>query len=416
MPAPIQLLHYHRARVTSRFLDGDEAHLTSSNKAEENPDQTAMTFEDDILGPNYTDLDFTDYVKLYDRVVASEPRAVLDLDFLNAGSKKPESDDEEGEGEEDDEGLDGEELDNSSSRDEAGVAAVAVESENTTRDLMDLDDNTEEDISPAPAAPSKTARRRSSAATMADIPTSADSAEQESSATLSPTTPQQPVTTTQQQQCVTGFPPGLEHYFAVYLWTLLYFQDYTEAAALCKRYRSSLLFGVSPLVTASVRSARYFCVRSFNDTPAYTAIYQQAQVFSWGDPKRGGSKDLAQLVKGAIEVVQKKVYEQLRDKFTRVHARTVAAYLPVSNGSGDRAEEAAAQSEVVAEDVLSALNSVDPEWTQDADQPALLIPPPGVEKDARKESTAGISQAVRRQWLNELVNVASELESKSLLE
>ena len=87
-----------------------------------------MAFEDEILGPDFTGLDQFipyDYDALYERVVASEPRAAFELEFLTDGqastdndyreAEKSDHEQEDGENaiEGDEEILDEEDLSNS---------------------------------------------------------------------------------------------------------------------------------------------------------------------------------------------------------------------------------------------------------------------------------------------------------------
>lgn len=350
-----------------------------------------MTFEDDILGPKYTDLVFDGhsigYQLLYAQVLASEARAALDLDFLAAGPGRLENAQESPEEEEEDDDEDDDDQEQEKEEAEGGNGETADSEESDERDQMDLD-----------------VKEESTTTTTTTKPVPAR-----------PPLPQPTVVPVQQQQqaeasrSVTGFARGLEHYFATYIWVLIYMQEYTEAVALCKRYRKSILFGVSPIVTASARCAAKFGTKTSNDTLDYAGIYKAASStqFAWEDEQRGGSYGLAQLVKDAVAVFQTRVYVQLRDSFRLVKVGTVAMYLLPPEDEGDA---------VSVDVVLAVLNSMDAGWVQDPECAGMLVPP---SRAGMKEAAAQQKQQngeVRRQWLNELVKVASVLEQKSIVE
>lgn len=299
-------------------------------------------FEDEILGPDYTiDLDQFipyNYLKLYEYVCASEARAALDLKFLSVEKKQFEREDEDEE--------------------------VYSEEE---QDQMDLD-ITEENIVP-------------------------------------PELNKEPVDLLAEEKSWppgNGFPPGLEIYFAIYIWALIYFEEYEEAWFVGDRYKNTSLFLTSPVLKASVISASKFSQRTTNDTLDYASIYRLIEMFAWEDPRKGGSIGLAQLVKDSLNKFQQGVYTQLRDKFTKVKVSTISKYLPLSDDHEIPKPE----------DVLRVLNSFDQGWTEDPEYPELLIPPV-IEK---KQDSTNVDGETRRKWLDDLVSVASELEQKSLVE
>lgn len=349
-----------------------------------------MTFEDDILGPKYTDLAFdghsSGYQLLYSQILASEARAALDLDFLAAGPSRLENAQEspEEEEEDDDEEDDEQEQENEEVEVEAGNAETADSEESDERDQMDLDVK-EEPTTTTKTAPVRPPPQHSTAVSV-----------------------QQPQQQAEASRSVTGFARGLEHYFATYIWVLIYMQEYTEAIAVCKRYHKSILFGVSPIVTASARCAAKFGTKTSNDTLDYAGIYKAASStqFAWEDEQRGGSYGLAQLVKDAVAVFQTRVYVQLRDSFSKVKVGTVAMYLLPPEDEGEA---------VSVDAVLAVLNSMDAGWVEDPKCAGLLVPPTraGVKEAATQQQQ---DDGVRRQWLDELVKVASVLEQKSIVE
>lgn len=101
---------------------------------------------------------------------------------------------------------------------------------------------------------------------------------------------------------------------------------------------------------------------------------------------------------------QNDIYVVLRDRFTRIRVDTVAKYLPIS-------EE---HETICASDVLRVLNSVENGWTQEGE--AILIPPKVATVLKESSATSRFDGETRKQWLDELVKVASELEQRSLVE
>lgn len=302
------------------------------------------TFEEDILGPDYSiDLNQfipNDYLKLRQLVGASEACAALNLEFPSVEKVSGSSDSE-----------DSEEQDETSEH-----------SNENEQDKMDLDEK--EEIGEAPKKD------------------------------LLPARMAQPLTN--------GFPIGLEIYFAIYIWTLIYFEEYQEAMFVSERYKDTTLFVASPVVRAATRSASKFSTKSTNDTLEYAAIYRLPSLFDWEDESKGGSPGLAQLVKDALNKFQERVYTQLRGKFTKIKVSTVSKCLPLC-------EE---HETIKAEDVLRVLNGVDPGWIKDPENEELLVPP----QVAKPDDVEKVDEVLRRKWLNELVTVASELEQKSLVE
>lgn len=331
-----------------------------------------MDFEEEILGPSYRDLDFNEYERLYAHVLSCEPRAALELNFLSSADQADVDDNES-----EDEEAEHEATGSPDAPDSAGSEG--------DKDMMEIDEK--DDVGQQLATPSSSTRDQ-------ELPSASKPQQQESSS--------QPPTS--------GFPDGLEHYFAVYIWVLIYSQNYQEAASIGKRYENSLLFQVSPVVTASVRSAQRFVTPTLNDTTDYASIYQQVSSFSWSDSKRGGSSDLSRLVEAAVSVFHNKVYDQIRNKFSKVKASTVAKYLPlkIENSEGSTGTN------INTTQVLEALNGVEEGWTIDSTDPELLVPPPALTTTEEKGSS--ISRETRKKWLDQLVSAASELERKSTVD
>lgn len=441
-----------------------------------------MTFETDILGPKYSDLDFSDYVALHDHVVASEARAVLDLDFVAPrttaeNSKKGESEDEE---EEDGNGGGGGDA-------ELGVALDVSDQDDRDRDEMDVDVNEDDfvlinsgasganagaNVNPGSGSGSGSSGIGSGSSGSGSGKGKGHFGKQKYALPASPRTPASPsssfsASTTPsssstsgplhhrskpEARSAAGFPEGLEHYFATYIWTLIYFQDYRGARAIGTQYEHTTLFGVSALVTAATKSASKFWDRNMNDTldlfssitdgagisattskgttigPTITTsttgttttsitnisgIYDLPTQFPWHDPKRGGSEALQALVLAATNVFQKQVYGQIRDKFEKVRVDTVKGYLPVRR-------------DATAEEVLQELNRVEREsaagggslllWVSDLEHPEVLLVSPRCEEEdllKNQKEHSRTEDAVKKSRLNELIKIASELEQTS---
>lgn len=381
-----------------------------------------MAFDDEILGPEYTNLDQFipyNYAELYKRVVASEPRAALELEFLTDGRTDVDNDykgDAEKEVEKDDNetGVDGEEGDDEEFDDEDDFY--------NTND--DYDDEQNHDLDPEESDNvddtyrsekeqilSKSCEEETEEAysedkmdidvkefTQLTTTTVVDNKGKKISQSSFDQT-----STTQDKSVIDGISSGLELYFATYIWTLIYFREYHEACTVAERYRDSVIFAISPVLRASVKSALRFYRKTTNDTIDFQAIYRIAGMFPWEDASKGGSFGLAQLVKDALSVFQKEIYSTLRDQFTRIRVDTIAKYLPIS-------EE---HETICASDVLRVLNSVEEGWTQEGE--TILIPPKKAIDLTTSSQTSRVDGETRKRWLNELVKVASELEQKSLV-
>jgi hypothetical protein len=380
-----------------------------------------MPFEDEILGPEFSGLDQFipyNYDALYERVVASEPRAALELEFLTDGrtsadddyreAAKDDHEEEDGEpviegDEENDEEI-GDEEDLSSSEDDGEPddeldpesiddkkEALQSTEHNTTQksrekaEHFSSEDKMEIDVK-EPTVGSTTTSAHDKGKQISQRAQFGQAAPSEDKSVF------------------TGIPHELELYFATYIWTLIYFRQYYEACTVAERYRDSVLFAISPVLRASATSALRFHRKTTNDTLDFQGIYRIAGMFPWEDASKGGSFGLAQLVKDALSVFQNDIYGALRDRFTRVRVETVAKYLPIS-------EE---HETILASDVLRVLNSVEKGWTQESEE--ILIPPKVATVSKQSSAASRFDGETRKQWLNDLVKVASELEQRSLVE
>lgn len=378
-----------------------------------------MAFDDEILGPEYTNLDQFipyNYAELYKRVVASEPRAALELEFLVDGRSGDDNDYKEDaqkdvEKEGNDTRVDGEEGDDEEFDDEDDFYNTNDDYEQNHDLGPEESDNVDGDTYPSEEEQfsSKSCEEADEAFLEDKMDIDVNEFTQASTATLidnkgkkisQPSFDQ--TSTTENKSVIDGIPSGLELYFATYIWTLIYFREYHEACTVAERYRDSVIFAISPVLRASVKSALRFYRKTTNDTIDFQAIYRIAGMFPWEDTSKGGSFGLAQLVKDALSVFQNEIYGTLRDRFTRIRVDTIAKYLPIS-------EE---HETICTSDVLRVLNSVEEGWTQEGE--SILIPPKKP-IDSTNSQTSRVDGETRKRWLNELVKVASELEQKSLV-
>ncbi|KAF5102876.1 hypothetical protein D0Z00_000134 [Geotrichum galactomycetum] len=390
-----------------------------------------MAFEDEILGPDFTGLDQFipyNYGALYERVVASEPRAALELEFLTDGrtsadddyreaakNSHEEADSEpviEGDGENDEENGDEEDLSNSEDDGEQDDGEQDDGEQDDELEPESIDDK-KETLQPtennSPEKNHEKAENSSSDDKMeVDVkePTvgSTTTTAHDKGKQISQRVQFGQASPSEDKSVLNGVPHELELYFATYIWTLIYFRQYYEACTVAERYRDSVLFAISPVLRASTTSALRFHRKTTNDTLDFQGIYRIAGMFPWEDASKGGSFGLAQLVKDALSVFQNDIYGALRDRFTRIRVETVAKYLPIS-------EE---HETIHTSDVLRVLNSVENGWTQEGDE--ILIPPKVVTVSKQSSAASRFDGETRKQWLNELVKVASELEQISVVE
>lgn len=385
-----------------------------------------MAFEDEILGPDFTGLDQFipyDYDALYERVVASEPRAAFELEFLTDGQASTDNDYREAEKsdheQEDGENtIEGDEENDEEILDEEDLSNSENDGEQDDRDQDDELDAESIDDKKGTSQPIKddtTQKSRDNSENFSSEDKMEIDIREPTIGSMATTASEKGKQISQQAQfgqtvpseeksVLAGIPHELELYFATYIWTLIYFRQYYEACTVAERYRDSVLFAVSPVLRASTTSALRFHRKTTNDTLDFQGIYRIAGMFPWEDTSKGGSFGLAQLVKDALSVFQNELYVVLRDRFTRIRVDTVAKYLPIS-------EE---HETICANDVLRVLNSVENGWTQEGE--AILIPPKVATILKESSATNRFDGETRKQWLDELVKVASELEQRSLVE